>query len=128
MALQRRFDGQEENPGPSARSSRPPHRLSPSAPPTIRIAPMLHGFAIDWTTPDSPIPIAGYRVYRRDGEGDPRPLGYAAANACSFFDLDVEVGQSYSYFVAAINFLGEGPPSEDVVGKVAEHGLTGSSG
>lgn len=118
MALHGRFSGRKEKPGRRSQSERSSGRLAPSAPPTIDIAPILHGFTIVWSPADSPIPIAGYRVYRRDGERLPTLVGSPAPDVRSFIDLDVEVDRCYSYFVTAVNFLGEGLPSEEVMGKV----------
>lgn len=127
MALHGTFDVEKENPGRGSAGSGT-HPLSPSAPPAVGVTPMLQGFAIDWAPPPSPIPIEGYRVYRRDDEGEAKSVGHATANVHSFFDVNVEPRHAYSYFVTAINFLGEGPPSEVVVGAIPDQGLTGSSG
>lgn len=66
---------------------------------------------LNWQPPasDGGSTIKSYRVYRQTGKGLPKAVG--RSNALSFTDTTAIDGTTYVYTVAALNEVGEGPPS-----------------
>ncbi len=50
--------------------------------------------------------LAGYRLYRRRGDGPWRPLTAEPVTAVEYTDADVAAGETYRYRVTAIDALG----------------------
>jgi hypothetical protein len=92
----------------------------PQVPATVPAAPVLSAVAGDgsvslcWTAPpDGGSPITSYRVYRGPSAGAEAFLA-ETGTAASYSDTAVVNGQGYSYRVAAMNAVGEGPLSASV--------------
>jgi hypothetical protein len=66
---------------------------------------------LTWLPPtnDGGSTIKSYRVYRKTAKGSVKSVG--RANALSFTDTTAVDGTTYTYTVAALNGIGEGPPS-----------------
>jgi fibronectin type 3 domain-containing protein len=57
--------------------------------------------------PDAEADVAGYRVYRREGEGAwQRIAGERPVVGPAFHDVDVQAGHSYTYAVTAVDERG----------------------
>jgi len=68
------------------------------------------GVAISWSAPsDGGTPIMSYKVLRSVNGGAVYAIAEVAGT--SFYDDEVSEGNTYEYFVQAVNLLGEGPSS-----------------
>ena len=103
--------------------------FAPDAPAGLVGAPGLAGegdgakAAIDLSWEPNPEPrIAGYRVYRRELDGDGRPVGEwgrvsgaELVTAAAYHDTAVVAGRRYAYRVTAVSEAGlESPPGNEV--------------
>jgi fibronectin type 3 domain-containing protein len=68
---------------------------------------------LTWNVPldDCGLPITGYTIYRRTGEGDLEVAGEVNGTDPTFVDTLVTVGTLYEYSVTAVNAKGESGPS-----------------
>src|SRR5262249_3131122 len=66
-------------------------------------------------------PVTGYNVYRRDPSGLVRRLA-TAVTLLSYPDTSVTAGQTYSYWVTALNSYGEGVAFERALGDGSRSG------
>jgi len=86
-----------------------------------RAAPPIQKLAIDLSwEPDMELRVAGYRVYRRDLNGDAASvwlrLGSELVPVAAYRDLSVVAGHRYAYRVTAVSEAGnESAPSGEVV-------------
>jgi hypothetical protein len=66
---------------------------------------------LTWLPPtsDGGSTVKSYRVYRKTATGTPKSVG--RSNALAFTDTSAVDGTTYTYTVAALNSIGEGPPS-----------------
>jgi hypothetical protein len=92
-------------------------RFTPSAPQGLRAqrGPGVGQMKLSW---DAPLEqgfggVTGYRLYRATEDG---PLALVAESTGRFhLDSGLEVGVTYRYRVSAVNAVGEGPQSKEVV-------------
>jgi penicillin-binding protein 2A len=70
-----------------------------------------HWIALKWIA--STTPGVSYEVYRKPG-GQTYFARYVATTMTSYLDTGVRPGQSYSYYVTAINSSGESAPSNTI--------------
>ncbi|HUS19593.1 MAG TPA: fibronectin type III domain-containing protein, partial [Terriglobales bacterium] len=78
--------------------------------------------SIDLTwTPSEETDLAGYNVYRREGQGEPARINKELVKTPSYRDAEVQPGKTYSYAVTAVDARGnEGKSSEPATEKVPE--------
>ena len=71
---------------------------------------------LTWEPPmdDFGLPVDGYTVYRRTGEGSPEVVGEVDASDRTFVDTQVTVGTLYNYSISARNGKGESGTSETI--------------
>ena len=82
------------------------------------------GIALTWSAPtDGGTAIVCYKVFRSVNGGE--VLEIAEIDGTSFLDNEVDEGNTYTYYVKALNLLGEGPSS---LGSEVELQDDGSSG
>jgi chitinase len=90
--------------------------------PTVPGAPTLtsavasgKSISLNWTAPASNggAAITGFEIYRSDGNGT-RPLLAGVGLVDSYQDTAVTPGTTYSYWVSAVNSVGEGPLSNEL--------------
>lgn len=87
----------------------------PSAPQNLNAAPAKgKGIQLSWSPPASNggSAITGYRIYRGTASGAETFLT-SVGNVTSFKDTSTTRGQTYFYFVTAVNAVGEGPASNE---------------
>lgn len=72
--------------------------------------------ALSWTPPasDGESPVSGYRIYRGNFSEEPSLIA-KVQNTLQYVDGDLSNCVTYSYRVAAINSVGEGLPTEDIL-------------
>lgn len=80
----------------------------PSAPADLRASREADKVELLWSAP--PEPVDGYVVYR--GEAPGRLASIATVTSLGYFDAVALRGKTYYYAVAAVNPVGESPPSE----------------
>jgi len=99
------------------------------------------GITVSWKVPESNsdgsplIPLRGYRVQRRVGEGrfvdlgfERAPFGFWEIEEMSLLDTDVEINTIYQYRVAAVNVLrGMSDPSISATVRMAGDASPGRS-
>jgi hypothetical protein len=89
----------------------PRDTFPPAAPAALSAISTAAGVELIWdanTEPD----LAGYNVYRREGEGAPHKLNSELVGTPLYRDEGVEAGRRYAYWVAAVDSAGnESPPS-----------------
>jgi peptidoglycan/xylan/chitin deacetylase (PgdA/CDA1 family) len=95
---------------------------SPLAPPAAPRAPALSDIprnalvSLAWSAPDNDgSAITGYRVYKGASSGNETLYQTLGGNATGYNDTGVVNGQMYFYQVSAVNAIGEGPRSNEVV-------------
>ncbi|MBI0583910.1 MAG: fibronectin type III domain-containing protein [Methanomassiliicoccus sp.] len=95
---------------PSAEASSTPAR-TPSAPADLDVDGGFEAIHLNWTAPaDMGGGVLNYLIYRSEGSGE-AVLIATIGNTTYYADLDVVVGTTYGYRVAASNWAGEGPQS-----------------
>ncbi len=78
-----------------------------------RREPDPHSVTISWTA--STAPVAGYYVYRVSEFSGPVRLTNCLVTATQYTDHTVGVGETYSFYVTAVDSTGtEGKPSENI--------------
>ena len=84
----------------------------PSAPQNLGAVGGIQQITLNWTAPlfDGGSPISNYRIYRRDSSCQFAFL-VGVGNVLTYLDMDVTAGQTYYYYVTAVNGVGEGPMS-----------------
>jgi hypothetical protein len=77
---------------------------------------------LSWLPPtsDGGSTVKSYRVYRKTAVGTPKSVG--RSNALAFTDTSAVDGTTYTYTVAALNNIGEGPPSGPTI-VTPQHGV-----
>ncbi len=101
--------------GPNSdRSSATPVAL-PSAPVDLQAFTVGDGINLTWSAPvyDGGADITNYNIYRGTSSGA-EVLYITLGNVTSFYDLDVDAGTMYWYYVRAMNDAGEGAASGEV--------------
>jgi len=100
-----------------AQSAALPLTVSPAAvpgPPAVTASPGDGSVALSWTVPaDGGSAITAYDVYRGTAPGTESLLGSVSSPVDT--DLSVVNGTSYYYEVSAVNGVGQGPRSTEVV-------------
>jgi|GEM_PF-4622854 len=83
-----------------------------------RFAPKAHSVVLSWSRGKSP--SFRYNVYRESSLGGPaQKLNNEPLDGVEYRDATAEAGQSYKYYVTAVNFRGkESGPSELVLATV----------
>jgi len=86
----------------------------PGAPTLISAVAGAKSIDLTWSWPasDGGSAITGFQIYRSDGNGT-RPLLASVGIANSYTDAAVTPGTKYSYWVSAVNGVGEGPLSNE---------------
>lgn len=97
-------------------------RLLPDRPPQVTAVRERAGIFISWGKPPSPLPVVGYRIYRRREMETPQLLTTRQAGADSYLDQNVTPGTAYYYSVTAVSSSGEGVGSSEVQATAAGHG------
>ena len=89
-----------------------PLRTVPSAPRNLEAVGGILQIALNWTEPlsDGGFPITKYRIYRRAISCE-FTFFAEVGNVLTYLDMDVTAGQTYYYYVTAVNGVGEGPMS-----------------
>ncbi|MFQ6129094.1 MAG: NosD domain-containing protein [Thermoplasmata archaeon] len=89
---------------------------TPSSPEDLQAAPGDGTVNLTWSEPSliGGVPITNYRVYRGISSGGETLLA-EIDNATSYEDAGLENGQTYYYQISAINLVGEGARSNEVV-------------
>ena len=94
-----------------------------ATPATVPAAPALtaatagnNQVALAWSAPapNGGSPVTGYRVYRGTTSGVVTLLAAPIGTGTTYLDLTATNGTTYFYKVAALNFLGEGAPSNEL--------------
>jgi titin len=91
--------------------------LPPSEPRSLAASPNLAaGVGLTWSAPASPgtSPITGYRIYR-GAPGGALAFHALIGDTLSFVDTAVVNGGQYAYAVSAVNAVGEGARSTQVI-------------
>lgn len=89
-------------------------RLRAAAPTGVEVRAASGGVEMRWDGPASPIPVTGYKVYRRTSHGPAEVVATIAARRQRFTDTRVPPEEAFLYSVAALNPAGEGPRSAEV--------------
>lgn len=97
-------------------------RLLPDRPSQLTASSKRAGVFISWRQPESPLPVVGYRIYRRRGREAPELLTTRDPGDHSYLDQNVSPGTSYYYSVAAVSASGEGEKSPEARATVGEQG------
>ncbi|HXY39288.1 MAG TPA: hypothetical protein VEQ10_06440 [Vicinamibacteria bacterium] len=89
--------------------------ITPPAPPAgLAVLPRQGGLELLWS-PSPEEDLAGYRVYRASGQGEPERLAELLPAQASFLDESAKKGVSYRYTLTAFDRAGnESAPSEPV--------------
>ena len=90
--------------------------IAPSAPVDVTATGALGSSELAWAPPvtDGGSPVTGYTVLRGTTSGVVSALVDLPADATSYSDTDVTVGQRYYYAIEAVNEIGPGSPSKQV--------------
>ena len=132
----------EESPWSAVRSARPPDTTPPAPPSGLYIGRLDRAegaAALDWT-PNTERDLAGYRLYRQDGEGLRQPVtgpGLPATGlitALPYLDNSLPPAGAFTYAVTAVDAAGNEsgpsnifPPPADFFGTVAGFRLNGAA-
>ena len=132
----------EESPWSAVRSARPPDTTPPAPPSGLYIGRLDRAegaAALDWT-PNTERDLAGYRLYRQDGEGLRQPVtgpGLPATGlitALPYLDNSLPPAGAFTYAVTAVDTAGNEsapsnifPPPADFFGTVAGFRLNGAA-
>jgi parallel beta-helix repeat protein len=92
----------------------PPILVPPTAPQTLQATSGNQQIALTWVAPvsDGGSPITNYRIYRGTTSGGETYLT-EISNLLDFTDTGLVNGQTYYYWVTAVNAVGEGPQSNE---------------
>lgn len=98
----------------------PPAPTEPTVPeaPVLTATPGTGVVSLSWTVPaNGGSPILGYAVFRKDALTGTQTLNVTGidASTTAFGDASATPGTAYSYQVAAVNAIGQGPWSDPVV-------------
>jgi hypothetical protein len=95
---------------------RPHDRFAPAAPSGVAVAAEGGAIRVYWFPNDEP-DLAGYRIYRREGDAQvPAMVGEVPATETSFVDTGAKPGVRYHYSVSAVDSaspVNESPRSEE---------------
>lgn len=95
------------------RSITPRDTFPPQAPKSLSAIYTTRAVELIWTA-NSEADLAGYNVYRREGEGPPTHLNKELIRTPIFRDTEFEPGRKYSYSITAVDLAhNESPPSEE---------------
>ena len=92
----------------------PPSFVLPSQPRNLQAVEGNDHVNLTWEPPvsDGGLPVVNHSVYRGTSPGQ-GTLHVEVGNVTSFSDASVVTGVTYYYSVAAVTFVGEGPPSNE---------------
>ncbi len=86
----------------------------PETPAGLAVLPRPDGLELLWS-PSTEEDLAGYRVYRAIGAGEPEKLAEIVPGTASYLDTKVQKGAAYRYTLTAFDRAGnESPPCEPV--------------
>jgi hypothetical protein len=113
-------NGVGEGPQSNEVSATPQVISVPGAPQNLTAATAAKGKGVqlNWSPPtsDGGSPITGYNIYRGTASGN-ETLLTSVGNVTSFKDTSTRRGQTYYYFITAVNAAGEGPASNEASAK-----------
>lgn len=106
---------------------RGPPPFLPLAPRKLNCSTNALSVNLRWDAPffNGTWPVIGYRIYRAV-EYEQRELIAELGNVRTYTDVNVEPGTFYHYSISAVNYIGEGPPTDRVL--VTIPAITGSNG
>jgi hypothetical protein len=92
---------------------------APSAPQNLAAVPGNGQVSLSWTAPlsDGGAPITNYRVYRGATSKSETLVATIGATITTYTDTSVTNGQTYYYYVTAVNSAGESAASNEVNAK-----------
>jgi fibronectin type 3 domain-containing protein len=94
-------------------------KLVPSAPspPQNLVASAGDSYVdLSWDVPtdDGGLPITGYNIYRGMTSGGESYIDNVSAPTITYHDPAVIIGETYYYYVTAVNIIGESDPSNEI--------------
>ena len=97
---------------------------TPYSPQNVVLKTKGSGVEIRWDPPENNggEEITGYKIYRTESEGVTRLIATKGADSTGYLDEGGSGGERYSYFVRAVNSLGDGDGSESVEIQFPESG------
>ncbi len=90
----------------------PRDTFPPTAPAGLSAISTAAGVELIWNANTEP-DLAGYNVYRRDGEGAPHKLNSELVDTPLYRDAAAEAGRRYTYWVTALDAAGNESASSD---------------
>lgn len=88
---------------------------APDPPPNLVAIAGDARVSLSWQRPaDGGSPITNYKIYRGTSPGGESWLATVASDVLSYADTTVTNGAPYSYYVTAVNIVGESGPSNEV--------------
>jgi len=87
---------------------------APSAPTSLRAAPVRTGFNLTWTKP-SASDLSKIRVYRKASSGSTTLITTLSGSTTSFKDVGLASSSSYTYWVSAVDSVGNASKSSSSV-------------
>jgi fibronectin type 3 domain-containing protein len=105
----------DSRPSNEASATPVPAATVPDAVRNLTAEPTDSGVQLAWLPPldSGGRPVTNYKIYRGSSHGD-RSNVTTVGNVSSYTDLGLKNGQPYYYVVAAVNEIGDGPPSNEV--------------
>ena len=94
---------------------------TPSAPRNLQANAEDRYIKLVWNAPsdDGGSPVTGYKVYHSTAAGGETPLT-TVGNVLTYTDKNVTKGQTYYYYVSAVNSAGEGARSNEDSAKITQ--------
>ncbi|MGA1873073.1 MAG: fibronectin type III domain-containing protein [Thermoplasmatota archaeon] len=88
----------------------------PTSPRSLKAVPGPGFVTLEWVPPSDTghMPLTGYKLYKKIGDGGFEILVELTANEEFHVDTEIELGVVYTYRVAALNGIGESRPSAEV--------------
>ncbi|MFQ6060222.1 MAG: fibronectin type III domain-containing protein [Thermoplasmata archaeon] len=102
--------------GPNSTEASATPATRPSEPMNLQATAGNNRVTLTWNPPasDGGSEITNYRIYRGNASGD-EVLLTTLGNVLTYTDTNVRNGQTYYYWVSAVNVVGEGAQSPEVV-------------
>ncbi|MGI3779512.1 MAG: NosD domain-containing protein [Janthinobacterium lividum] len=87
---------------------------APSSPTNLKASAVRSGFNLTWTKP-SASDLSTFQLYRRAGSGSATLIATLGSGTTSFKDVGLANSTSYSYWVRALDSVGNASPSSSTV-------------